>query len=118
LRACGTRRTNLYPAGFNPFHNPSCALRGRGLQGGWDLSPPRQIERYDYEYRRNGTFNLFVVLDVHRPWRKVKVTERRAAEDYAGGNGLRESSRGPRALDAEVAGRCDGQAHRTQEPVA
>src|SRR5262249_23714344 len=25
----------------------------------------------------------FVVLDVHRPWRKVKVTERRAAEDYA-----------------------------------
>jgi hypothetical protein len=31
--ACGTRRTNLYPAGFNPFHNPSCALRGRGLQG-------------------------------------------------------------------------------------
>jgi len=44
---------------------------------------PGQRERYDYEYRRNGTVNLFVVLDVHRPWRKVKVTERRAAEDYA-----------------------------------
>src|SRR6202023_482173 len=44
---------------------------------------PGQIERYDYEYRRNGTVNLFVVLDVHRPWRKVKVTERRAAEDCA-----------------------------------
>jgi DDE superfamily endonuclease len=42
-----------------------------------------QLERYDYEYRRNGIVNLFVVLDVHRPWRKVKVTERRAAEDYA-----------------------------------
>jgi len=42
-----------------------------------------QLERYDYEYRRNGTVNLFVLLDVHRPWRKVKVTERRAAEDYA-----------------------------------
>jgi hypothetical protein len=41
---------------------------------------PGQLERYDYEYRRNGTVNLFVVLDVHRPWRKVKVTERRAAE--------------------------------------
>ncbi len=27
--------------------------------------------------------NLFVFLDVHRPWRKVKVTERRAAKDYA-----------------------------------
>jgi transposase len=42
-----------------------------------------QIERYDCEYRRNGTANLFVFLDVHRSWRKVKVTERRAAEDFA-----------------------------------
>jgi transposase len=44
---------------------------------------PGQLERYDYEYRRNGTVNLFVILDVHRPWRKVKVTERRTAQDYA-----------------------------------
>src|ERR1700681_2629525 len=44
---------------------------------------PGQLERYDYEYRRNGTANLLIFLDVHRPWRKVKVTERRAAEDYA-----------------------------------
>ena len=44
---------------------------------------PGQLERYDYEYRRNGTVNLFVLLDVHRPWRKVKVTERSAAKDYA-----------------------------------
>src|SRR5260370_4716155 len=44
---------------------------------------PGQLERYDYEYRRNGTVNLFVCIDVHRPWRKVKLTERRAAEDYA-----------------------------------
>src|SRR6476661_3916169 len=44
---------------------------------------PGQLERYDCEYRRNGTVNLFVCIDVHRPWRKVKVTERRAAEDYA-----------------------------------
>ena len=44
---------------------------------------PGQFERYDCEYRRNGTVNLFVCIDVHRPWRKVKVTERRAAEDYA-----------------------------------
>src|SRR6478736_2478233 len=42
-----------------------------------------QLERYDCEYKRNGRVNLFVLLDVHRPWRKVKVTERRAAEDYA-----------------------------------
>jgi transposase len=44
---------------------------------------PGQIERYDCEYRRNGTANLFVFLDVNRPWRKVKVTQRRAAEDFA-----------------------------------
>lgn len=44
---------------------------------------PGRIERSDYEYRRNGTVNLFVFLDAHRPWRKVKVTQRRAAEDFA-----------------------------------
>jgi transposase len=44
---------------------------------------PGQLERYDCEYKRNGTANLFVFLDAHRPWRKVKITDRRAAEDYA-----------------------------------
>jgi len=44
---------------------------------------PGQLERYDCEYRRNGTVNLFVCVDVNKPWRKVKVTERRAAGDYA-----------------------------------
>jgi transposase len=47
------------------------------------LAKSGQIERYDYEYRRNGTANLFVFLDANRPWRKVKVTERRAAKDFA-----------------------------------
>jgi hypothetical protein len=42
-----------------------------------------QPERYDCEYKRNGTANLFVILDVHRPWRKVKVTDRRAGVDFA-----------------------------------
>jgi len=44
---------------------------------------PGKRERYDYEYRRNGTVNLFVAFDPHRAWRKVKVTERRTAVDYA-----------------------------------
>ncbi len=48
---------------------------------------PGQIERYDCEYRRNGTANLFVFLDANRDanrsWRKVKVTERRTAQDFA-----------------------------------
>lgn len=44
---------------------------------------PGQLERYDCEYRRNGTANLFVFLDVHRPWRMVKVTDSRTARDFA-----------------------------------
>src|SRR5215216_134083 len=44
---------------------------------------PGQVARYDYEYRRNGTANLLVALDAHRPWRKVKVTKRRTAADFA-----------------------------------
>jgi transposase len=44
---------------------------------------PGQRERYDCEYRRNGTVNMFIFLDAHRPWRKVKVTDRRTAEDFA-----------------------------------
>ena len=44
---------------------------------------PGQLERYDYEYRRNGTVNLFVFLDAHRPWRRVKITDRRTNQDFA-----------------------------------
>ena len=44
---------------------------------------PGQIGRYDCEYRRNGTANLFVFLDAHRPWRTVKITDRRTARDFA-----------------------------------
>src|SRR5467141_2336124 len=44
---------------------------------------PGQLERYDCEYKRNGTVNLFVFLDAHRPWRRVKVTDRRTNQDFA-----------------------------------
>src|SRR5208283_4802581 len=44
---------------------------------------PGQPERYDCEYRRNGTANLFVFLDAHRSWRHVKVTDHRTAQDFA-----------------------------------
>jgi transposase len=44
---------------------------------------PGQIERYDCEYKRNGTANLFIFLDAHRSWRKVKVTDSRTAVDFA-----------------------------------
>ena len=46
-------------------------------------SGPGQPERYDCEYRRNGTANLFVFLDAHKSWRHVKVTDHRTARDFA-----------------------------------
>src|ERR1700685_1146937 len=44
---------------------------------------PGRPQRFDYEYRRNGVVNLFVFLDAHRSWRRVKVTDRRTADDFA-----------------------------------
>ena len=44
---------------------------------------PGQPERYDCAYKRNGTANLFVSLDTHKSWRHVKVTDNRAACDFA-----------------------------------
>jgi transposase len=44
---------------------------------------PGRPARVDYEYRRNGTVNMFVFLDAHRPWRHVKVTDQRTSVDFA-----------------------------------
>ncbi len=44
---------------------------------------PGQVARFDYEYRRAGTVNLFVLVDAHRPWRKVTVTKQRTALEFA-----------------------------------
>ncbi len=39
--------------------------------------------RYDYEYERNGTANLFMVFAPLEGWREVKVTDHHTAMDYA-----------------------------------
>jgi hypothetical protein len=44
---------------------------------------PGQPERFDYEYTRNGTANLFMVSMPLLGWRAVHVTERRTAVDFA-----------------------------------
>jgi DDE superfamily endonuclease len=44
---------------------------------------PGQPERYDYEYVRNGTANLFMLSEPLLGWRHVEVTERRTAKDFA-----------------------------------
>jgi len=44
---------------------------------------PGQPERFDYEYVRNGTANLFMISEPLLGWRAVQVTERRTATDFA-----------------------------------
>ena len=44
---------------------------------------PGQPGRHDYEYRRNGTANLFMMFAPLEGWRRVKVTNRHTALDYA-----------------------------------
>jgi hypothetical protein len=44
---------------------------------------PGQPERFDYEYVRNGTANLFMISEPLVGWRHVMVTERRTAKDFA-----------------------------------
>jgi hypothetical protein len=39
--------------------------------------------RFDYEYERNGTANLFMLFAPLEGWRRVKVTDRHTAVDYA-----------------------------------
>jgi hypothetical protein len=44
---------------------------------------PGRPERFDYEYKRNGTRNLFLFCEPLRGWRHVVVTERRTMVDFA-----------------------------------
>ena len=44
---------------------------------------PGRPGRHDYEYRRNGTANLFMMFAPLEGWRHVKVTDRHTAMDYA-----------------------------------
>ncbi len=45
---------------------------------------PGRCKRVDYEYRRNGSCNLFVAVEPLRGWRKLRVTDRRTKRDFAG----------------------------------
>ena len=55
-----------------------------------ELMQPGQPARHDYEYKRNGVANMFMLFAPLEGWRHVEVTERRTAVDYA--NILRDLS--------------------------
>jgi hypothetical protein len=44
---------------------------------------PGRAARHDYEYKREGTANLFLHCAPHLGWRHVEVTERRTGRDFA-----------------------------------
>jgi len=44
---------------------------------------PGRPRRIDYEYRRNGTCNLFTTVEPLTGWRHIEVTHRRTAVDFA-----------------------------------
>ncbi len=44
---------------------------------------PGEPQRYDYEYERHGTCNLFMFFEPLKGWRHIDVTERRTMIDYA-----------------------------------
>lgn len=61
---------------------------------------PGRAARQDYEYRRNGTANVFLAVDAHRPWRGAKVTARRTAVDFA--TWMRDLVDGPYAASDRI----------------
>ena len=73
---------DLYAEASDPTHPVVCFDESPTQLIGEVRQPipaePGQIERYDCEYKRSGTANLFIFLDVHRPWRKVKVSDSRS----------------------------------------
>ncbi len=44
---------------------------------------PGAVAKYDYEYERNGTSNLFLFFAPLEAWRHVKVTDQRSRIDWA-----------------------------------
>lgn len=77
----------LYEKPYDPYH-PVVCLDEKNKQLLGNLRPdlpvqPGQPHRIDNEYVRNGTANLFVILEPLVGFRHLKVTERRTALDYA-----------------------------------
>ena len=78
---------DLYAEPYDP-HRPVVGFDERPLQLVAETRTPLPAQpgrrrRFDYEYRRNGTCNLFVTVEPLAGWRHVEVTERRTAVDFA-----------------------------------
>jgi hypothetical protein len=77
----------LYAEPYDP-QRPVVGFDERPLQLVAETRTPLPVQpgrprRIDYEYRRNGTCNLFTTVEPLTGWRHVEVTERRTAVDFA-----------------------------------
>jgi len=78
---------DVYARPYDPNH-PQVCLDEKSVQLIAETrrplpSRPGQPERFDYEYQRNGTANLFVFFQPLKGWRHVLVTDRRTKMDFA-----------------------------------
>lgn len=78
---------DLYAEPFSPGRPVVCMDEAsKQLVGEMRPSLPAgrgHAKRVDYEYRRNGTVNLFVFVQPRGGWRMVRVTDHRARIDWA-----------------------------------
>jgi len=77
----------VYRRAYNPRRPVVCLDEG-GKQLIGEARPPLPVRpgcprREDYEYRRNGVFNLFMMFEPLRGRRHVEVTERKTNQDFA-----------------------------------
>ena len=78
---------DLYAEPYDP-HRPVVCFDETSTQLLADARPPLPVQpgrpaRQDYEYRREGTRNLFLACEPLAGWRQVAVTERRTMRDFA-----------------------------------
>ena len=78
---------DLYAEPYDP-QRPVVCFDESSTQLLSDTRPPLPAEpgkprRQDYEYRREGTRNLFLACEPKAGWRHVAVTQRRTIEDFA-----------------------------------
>ena len=78
---------DLYAQPYDP-RRPVVCFDETSTQLLADTRPPLPAQpgrpaRQDYEYRREGTRNLFLTCEPMAGWRHVQVTERRTMQDFA-----------------------------------
>jgi len=78
---------DVYKRPYDPKHPQVCLdERPKQLVGELRMPLPQspgRVARYDYEYKRNGVANIFMMFEPLVGKRDVKVTERRTKIDWA-----------------------------------